>query len=284
MLFLFRLLSRMPLTWMQSLGSVLGWLVWALSPSYRRQFLGNARAAGLPWSAVRPAVAAAGQMVAELPWVWMRSHEEKILSRFDWEGAEHMEAGLQAGKGVIILSPHLGCWETGAQALTERFGPTYGPMVALFRPPRKAWFKPLVMASRERPFLSGAPTSLAGVRTLIRALRAGGYTAILPDQVPPEGQGVWAPFFGRDVYTMTLLPKLAQQTGACVLLTWCERKPGGRFCMHLTPLQAPSLSDPGGSLAQAAADMNRAVEGMVLSCPGQYLWGYARAKQPRQEG
>ncbi len=283
MLTLFRLLSRIPLTWMQVLGGALGWLVWALSPSYRRQFLANAQAAGLSWSDVRPAVTAAGCMVAELPWVWMRPHSSQVLSRMAWDGAEHMEAGLKAGKGVIVLSPHIGCWEIGAQALTERFGPTHGPMVALFRPPRKEWLKPVVMSSRQRPFLEAAPTSLAGVRTLIRALRAGGYTAILPDQVPPQGQGVWAPFFGRDVYTMTLLPKLAQQTGALILLTWCERLPRGQFCLHMAPLEEPSFQDPAATLEQMAAGMNRAVERMVLHAPGQYLWGYARAKQPREE-
>ena len=116
-----------------------------------------------------------------------------------WDGAEHFEAAMQAGKGVIIMSPHLGSWEIGAQAIAEKFGPRHGPMVVLFRPARKAWLEPLVANARTRPYLDSAPTSLAGVRALIRTLRQGGYTAILPDQVPPQGQGVWAPFFGRDV-------------------------------------------------------------------------------------
>ncbi len=284
MLTVFRLLSRMPLAWMQALGSVMGWVVWLLAPSYRRTFLANAKAAGLSWSQVRPAVKAGGQMAAELPWIWMRPHDQHVLDRVRWDGAEHMEAGLSAGQGVIILSPHLGCWEIAAQALSQRFGPTYGPMVAMYRPPRKDWLKPLVKMARERPpHLEGAPTTLAGVRHLIRSLRAGGYTLILPDQVPPKGQGVWAPFFGRDVYTMTLLPRLAQQTGAVVLLNFCERLPGGHFCMHLTPWESPSLRDAAAPMAQVAAEMNRAIERMVLASPGQYLWSYARAKQPREE-
>ena len=126
---------------------------------------------------------------------------------------------------------------------------------------------------------------MAGVRTLIRALRNGGYTAILPDQVPPLGQGVWAPFFGRDVYTMTLLAKLAQQTGAQVIMTWCERLPAGKgFCMHMRPFDAPEMKDSSVSPEAAAAAVNRGVERMVLDAPGQYLWGYARDKQPRAEG
>ncbi|BDU56587.1 lysophospholipid acyltransferase family protein [Limnohabitans sp. TEGF004] len=282
---IFHFLARLPLPLMQRLGAVLGWLVWWLSPGYRRNFKANVHAAGVAWRDARPAVAAIGAMVAELPWVWMRPHETKLDGLMKWDGAEHFEAAMQAGKGAIIMSPHLGSWEIGAQAIAEKFGPTYGPMVALFRPARKAWLEPLVANARTRPYLDSAPTSLAGVRTLIRALRNGGYTAILPDQVPPLGQGVWAPFFGRDVYTMTLLAKLAQQTGAQVIMTWCERLPAGQgFCMHMRPFDAPEMKDTNVSPEVAAAAVNRGVESMVLDAPGQYLWGYARDKQPRAEG
>lgn len=282
---LFHLLARVPLPLMQRLGSVLGWVVWGMSPTYRRHFKANVHAAGVTWREARPAVAATGAMVAELPWVWMRPHHDTSLARWiQWDGAEHLEAAMQAGQGVIIMSPHLGAWEIGAQAIAERFGPTYGPMVALFRPARKAWLEPLVANARTRPYLDAVPTSLAGVRTLMRVLRKGGYTAILPDQVPPLGQGVWAPFFGRDVYTMTLLSKLSQQTGARVLEAWCERLPPGQgFHVHLKPLQVPEMSDPAASPARAAAAMNRCIEAMVRNAPGQYLWGYARGKQPREE-
>ncbi len=282
---LFQLLARVPLPVMQRLGMCMGWLVWWSSPTYRRNFKANVSAAKLPWCDARPAVAAMGAMVAELPWVWMRPHTPPLGDLIRWDGAEHFEQAMQAGRGVIILSPHIGCWEIGAQAIAEKFGPRFGAMVALFRPARKAWLEPVVANARTRPYLDSAPTSLAGVRTLIRTLRAGGYTAILPDQVPPKGQGVWAPFFGRDVYTMTLLAKLAQQTGAQVMMTWCERLPAGEgFCMHMQPLNALELEDPKTSPEAAAAVVNRAVETMVLNAPGQYLWGYARDKQPRAEG
>jgi KDO2-lipid IV(A) lauroyltransferase len=282
---IFRFLARLPLPLMQRLGSVLGWLVWWLSPSYRRSFKANVQKAGVAWRDARPAVAAIGSMVAELPWVWMRPHSATLDGLVKWDGAEHFEAAMQAGKGVIIMSPHIGAWEIGAQAIAEKFGPAYGPMIALFRPARKAWLEPLVANARTRPYLDSAPTSLAGVRTLIRALRNGGYTAILPDQVPPLGQGVWAPFFGRDVYTMTLLAKLAQQTGAQVIMTWCERLPAGQgFCMHMRPFEASEMTDATVSPEMAAAAVNRGVERMVLEAPGQYMWGYARGKQPRREG
>jgi KDO2-lipid IV(A) lauroyltransferase len=150
---IFRVLARLPLRLMQAAGAALGWCVWALSPRYRRQMRENLQAAGLPLSVEREAIASAGRMVAELPWLWMRPHGQGVLDRVDWDGAEHFEAGMRAGRGVIITSPHLGCWEMGAQAFAERYGPQYGPLVAMFRPPRKAWLVPLVTHSRGRAWL-----------------------------------------------------------------------------------------------------------------------------------
>ena len=281
---LFQLLARVPLSWMQRLGALLGWLVWFASLRYRRTFIANVKASGLPFHLARPAIAAAGMVVSELPWVWMRSHTQTLNGLVKFDGAEHFEAAMRAGKGVIIMSPHIGSWEIGAQAIAEKFGPEFGDMVVLFRPARKAWLERLVANARTRPFLNSTPTTLSGVRTLMRTLRAGGYTAILPDQVPPMGQGVWAPFFGRDVYTMTLLAKLAQQTGAQVIQTWCERLPIGQgFCLHMRPMDVVEFKDATVSAEQAAYVVNRGVEDMVRNAPGQYLWAYDRDKQPRTE-
>jgi len=152
-------------------------------------------------------------MVAELPWSWHRQ-AQGVLHLIQWQGAHRIEAALDAGKGAIFLAPHIGCWEMIAQCVAERYGPTRGPLVALDRPARKAWLAPLIASSRDRPGLKAVPTSMSGVRKLDRVLREGGYTGILPDQVPPLGQGAWAPFFLRPAYTMTLLSRPSQQTGA----------------------------------------------------------------------
>ena len=282
---IFQLLAGLPLSWMQRVGACLGWIVWLVSPRYRHTFTSNVKASGIPSHLARPAIAAAGMVVSELPWVWMRPHTQTLNNLVQFDGAQYFEEAMRAGKGVIIMSPHIGSWEIGAQAIAEKFGPEFGNMVVLFRPARKPWLESLVANARTRPFLNSTPTTLSGVRTLMRTLRAGGYTAILPDQVPPMGQGVWAPFFGRDVYTMTLLAKLAQQTGAQVIQTWCERLPIGQgFCLHMRPMQAPELNDTSVSPEQAAIAVNRGVEDMIRHAPGQYLWSYDRDKQPRSEG
>lgn len=115
---------------------------------------------------------------------------------------------------------------------------------------------------------------------MIKALRRGEAVGLLPDQVPPEGLGVWSPVFGKPAYTMTLAARLALQTGATVLLVRCEREPMGRgFVMYAEPLPQPLDAD----LETAVRQVNEAMEHVIRQCPGQYLWGYGRYKQPRAE-
>ena len=131
-----------------------------------------------------------------------------------------------------------------------------------------------------RPGVQAVPTTLAGVRQMIKALRKGMAVGLLPDQVPPEGQGVWSPFFGRDAYTMTLAARLALQTGAAVIVARCERLSWGRgYALYLEELPVP-LSE---NLEAAVQQINEAMEHTIRQCPQQYLWGYARYKQPRRE-
>ena len=135
-------------------------------------------------------------------------------------------------------------------------------------------------ASRARPGLETAPTTLAGVRQMIKALRAGRSVGLLPDQVPPQGMGQWAPFFGRPAYTMTLAARLALQTGAKLILIWGERLPWGQgYRIHASELSTQDADDVEALVLQ----INQAMERLILSRPDQYLWGYARYKQPRQE-
>lgn len=284
MILLFRLLARVPLPWMHRLGAAFGWLVWWSAPDYRKRFRTNAEAAGFTPAQYRPAIGAAGAMAAELPWLWARPRGESVLPRIaSWEGIDAFQAAMDERKGMLLITPHVGSWELCGQAVAERFLPVYGPLTALYRPPRKAWMAELMKGSRDRAGLQTLPTSVAGVRGLIRTLRAGGYTGVLPDQVPPLGQGVWATFLGRPAYTMTLLPRLAQQTGAHVFLCLCERLRGGRYAIRFEPFDGTAMSDPKATPDVAAAAMNEGVERLIRRLPGQYVWDYARFKQPKRE-
>lgn len=283
-------LSRRSLRHLHAGGALLGWLAYLLSAHDRRRLHHNAALAGLAPQQRRASVAQAGQLVAELPRLWLRPADQKIEDPVHWHNPELMDACLQQGRGLLLLTPHLGCFEVAAQAYAERFG-SVQPITVLYRPARQPWLRELEETARARPNLHTAPANLAGVRLMMRALRRGQTLGVLPDQVPPDGMGVWAPFFGQNAYTMTLVPRLVQQTGAAVLLIWAERLPrGAGYAVHLSelpqPLPAapvkPSPEEDQAWLLACATAVNQAMESVILQLPTQYLWAYHRYKQPRQ--
>jgi Kdo2-lipid IVA lauroyltransferase/acyltransferase len=278
---LFRWLAYRPLWFLHALGAALGWLTYAASPSYRRRFNENARQAGVSRAAARPAIAAAGRMVAEAPLLWLRPADMPVGPALRWHGRELIEAALQSRRGLVLLTPHMGSFEVTAQAVAQEFAARFGPITVLFRPARQAALREVMDQSRARPGVATAPATLAGVRQMMRALRRGESVGLLPDQVPPEGMGVWVPFFGKPAYTMTLAARLVQQTGATPLLIWGERLPrGAGFAVHVSALDEPlPASDP--AQAESASVINRAMERLIRQCPQQYLWGYNRYKTPR---
>lgn len=273
--FLFRLFSRFPLWLLHGVGAGLGWVVFALSPTYRRRFFANAAQAGYRFADVRAAVGHAGRMVAELPRLWMGAAMPCSIV-----GADVVEQAWERGRGIIFLTPHLGCFEMSAQALAQRWGQERGPITVLYRPARQAWLAKVMETARTRPGMTSTPTTLSGVRQMIKALRRGESVGLLPDQVPPQDLGVWSPVFGRPAYTMTLAARLAQQTGAAVLLVRCERRPrGAGYTLFVEALGEPLSA----SLDDGVAQINRAMEHLIRQSPQQYLWGYARYKNPRKE-
>ncbi|WP_418317255.1 lysophospholipid acyltransferase family protein [Piscinibacter sakaiensis] len=277
MLKLFRWMSRWPLRWLHALGTALGWLAYGLSPTYRRRFAAHVEQVGIGKAAARSAVASAGRMVAELPRLWLGG-----AASVPWRcvGDELVRAALDNGKGLLLLTPHLGCFEITAQVYAINHGAEH-PITVMYRPARQAWLRDVMAGSRDRPGMTAVPAELSGVRQMMRALKRGDCVGLLPDQVPPEGMGVWAPFFGRDAYTMTLAARLAQQSGAVVLLTWGERLPDGAgYVVHYEPLPEALPADADAQ-AESAAVVNRAMQQLILRCPGQYLWGYHRYKAPR---
>ena len=274
MLTLFRVLSVLPLWLLHGLGWGLGWLTFLASPTYRQRFRTNAALAGLSAADVHAAVGHAGRQIAELPRLWFGASVP-----VQWEGDAILDEVHRNGKSLLLLTPHLGCFEITAQAYAERYHAARGDVTVLYRPARKRWLHALVEGARNRPGLVAVPTTLAGVRQLLKALKLRKTVGLLPDQVPPKGLGVWAPFFGRDAYTMTLSARLAQQTDAAVVLLWGERLPWGRgYVVHARELGVALAPDA----AESARQINASMERLIRECPGQYLWGYARYKKPKE--
>lgn len=270
LVFLFRLLSKLPLRTLHALGAALGWLVYLASPIYRRRLKGNLERAGYRQH-LRAAIAESGKSITELPFIWC-APPQRVLGTVTMDNWALVQAALDARQGVIFLTPHLGCFEVSAQATA-----VHTRLTVMYRPPRKAALKPLMEGARARGNLFLAPANLGGVRLLLKALKRNETVGVLPDQVPQQGEGVWAEFFGRPAYTMTLPTRLQQLSGAPIIVVYAERRPRGQgYLLHFVECGQLPAGDP----QQQARAINAAMEAVIARCPAQYLWSYQRYKIP----
>lgn len=277
--FALKLIAILPLPILHGLGVIVGWLIYHFDAKFSRRIRANLQKSKLATSAkeqqilIKQNVCETGKGMLETFAIWMKSERDILNWVKRCEGWQHVESALAAEKGIIFLTPHLGCYEIAARYYAAKH-----PLTVLYRPPRKNKFSALLglnalmAAGRARSQAKLAPTNLSGVRNLLKALKNGEAVGILPDQVPDLGDGVWATYFGEPAYSMTLVSKLVSATDACVLLTYGERLDWGRgFIIHIEPLTTQS----------APQDINNAIEHLVRRKPAQYLWSYQRFKQPK---
>jgi len=272
---LFNLAARLPLSVLHRLGSAVGWATYLLSGKYAarlRENLGYGLG-DIPDAAFREvlhaSIAEAGKSLAEMPWMWCRPLAEVTGSVRECHGWEHVEAARSKGQGIIFLTPHLGCFDVSALYTAEHM-----PLTVLYRPPKLIWLERVMRSGRERAQLRLARTDVGGVRLLYKALKRGETIGLLPDQVPGNGEGEWADFFGHPAYTMTLVARLAESSKAVVLMVAAERLPhGAGYSLRFAPLEfVPGLP--------VTRQINAALEAVVRACPAQYLWSYNRYKTP----
>jgi KDO2-lipid IV(A) lauroyltransferase len=271
MMGLLRLVARLPLPLLHAVGIAMGWIVYAFSPRFRRYHCGNLLQAGYAGAALRRrAVGETGKALLELPAIWLLPQAQSAALVREIIGWEFIERAMAEGRGLVLLTPHLGCWEVSAQYFSLRY-----PFTVLYSPPKLDSLDALMRAGRDRATMKSVPADLAGVRSLYRALQHGEAIGILPDQVPGGGEGKWTEFFGRAAYTMTLAMRMVRARHAPVLIAFAERLPrGAGYRIHVEPLPAAM---PGESPER---HMNRSLEALIRSCPEQYLWAYNRYKVP----
>jgi len=275
--FILKPLAWLPLGCLHAIGSILGRLVCRVSRGYAARLDENLRQSGLCASVEefgrvrRSAAAEAGKTALDLLAIWSSSPARVLGWMREVRNLHLVEEARQAGKGVLLLTPHLGCFEVAGFFFAQTF-----PITILYRPPRAKWLEPLMLAGRGRGQAQLATTDLKGVRRLLKALKAGEAVGLLPDQAPRFGEGVWAPFFGRPAFTMTLCSRLQRSTGCATFMVFAERLPGGEgFRLHIDPVPGRFSSE---------AELNAAVERVIRQCPEQYLWGYDRYKVPGGAG
>jgi len=280
MILLFKILARLPLPVLRLLGLILGWLMWAASPRYRKmssQFWALAAGSGrLSGSAdqlsalKRQSIGHAGLLATELPAIWCDPRRARQVQAVGLDAVLH---ALDAGHGAILLTPHLGAFELSPRAFA-----LHRPITVLYRPARQRLLRGLMEALRPAHNLLTAPADASGVRMLLRALRRSQAIGMLPDQVPAQGEGLWASFFGRPAYTMVLPIRLAQTTGAPIFWVMTVRTQSG-WTMTFEPW-TPEFSLQSAPVERAVAAMNQALESQIARAPEQYLWAYNRYKIP----
>jgi KDO2-lipid IV(A) lauroyltransferase len=271
-----RLVACLPLSWFHALGAALGHLAYLCSPRFSRRLDENLRASGVcanevDYRRLRSAnIAETGKQAVEFIPIWFRSEAHAAALVRACKGEQAVLNAYQRGRGVMLLTPHLGCFEVAAVYAAQRF-----PITVLYRPPHVRWLDHLIAAGRARGREKLAPADLKGVRSLFKALKNGEAVGVLPDQVPGRGEGVWVDFFGRPAYTMMLIGRLWETTRPAVFIATARRLAlGAGFDIEVQPLEG-DLSGAAG-----ARRMNAAIEAAVRACPEQYLWSYNRYKHP----
>lgn len=270
---LFKPLAYLPLRTIHFCGSILGQCTLMFSRKVKSLIYSNLSQSRLIHeNALLTKVVAinareSGKTLLESLALWQKPETsllEAVRTVHNWSAVND---ALALGKGIIFLTPHLGCFE-----ITSIYYGSKHPITVLYRPPKLKYLHILIEQGRQRTGVTLAEANASGVRKLMQALKRGEAIGILPDQIPAEGEGEWAPFFGKPAYTMTLASKLAEKSGASIIMAFGERLPNGQgYDIHLSKVD---------SIATTTL-LNQAIERQIAQCPSQYLWQYDRYKVRR---
>ncbi len=276
-----KLLRFLPLSLIHGLGVVLGVMNYLFNKDHREHSIRNLAQYGLTDRTANlkkllfKSMIESSKGALETFAIWLKPQAEILPWVREVFGWEAVEAALQSGQPIIFLTPHLGCFEITSLYYSSTLCGATHPITVLYRLPRQKWLLPLIAKGRARGGITLASADASGVKLLLQALKRGEAVGILPDQAPLSGEGEWAPFFGRQAYTMTLASKLAKKTGAQVLLAFGERLSFGRgYHIHIRSVNAGGIDSP--------ALLNAELEATIEQCPQQYLWMYDRYKVRNQ--
>jgi KDO2-lipid IV(A) lauroyltransferase len=208
----------------------------------------------------------------EMGKAWVVPVEKTLKLVVETEGYENYRKAVASDKGVILLAPHLSNWE-----VLGFYAGDGVPTSFMYQPPRIAALDRLLKEARSRSGIKMAPTNRKGVAEVLGALRQGEMVGILPDQVPGDESGIFSDFFGEPAFTMTLISKLVQRTGAKVICGFALRLPKGTgFRAVFFPADDDIYSS---DLDVSVRALNKAVEDAVKQAPAQYQWEYKRFRR-----
>lgn len=276
---LLRFFSWWSLSANHRLGAALGRLLWKLPSQPKRIAKINIKLA-FPYLSetqqqqlLKKSLIELGKTTTELGAIWFWPPAKTLQKIQGVSGESYIKDAFAQGQGVMVLSPHIGCWEVVGLYLAQNY-----PMTILYRPPNIPYLETFMTQVRQRAGATLVPTDLSGVKRLRQALRKNELIGILPDQDPGASGGVYAPFFNHPARTMILVSKLAAKSNCKVLTIVAERLADGHgYHLHITPAETEVASTDESTAATA---LNRSVEKCAKKFPSQYQWNYKRYKHP----
>lgn len=275
--FLLWICAWLPLPAARGLGRAAARVAWLLSPASRRITERNICLAFPQLDPheqrrlARESFSSTAQTACEMGRVWLRDirHVKGLVRQVSGEDA--VRAALASGRGVVVLAPHLGNWEVLGLHVAS-----LGRLVSLYEPPHMRELDALLRGARERSGARLVPTSARGLAALVRSVRNGQISGILPDQVPrATTAGLNVPFMNIPCFTGTLASKVIQRSGALAIFGFAQRVKGG-FHIRFLPAEEDIYA---ADLERSLAAVNRGVEACLRYCPEQYQWEYKRFRQ-----
>lgn len=274
----FSLAARLPFGLRRFIAGVLSQLIWIFNTDIRRTTEVNLRLCYPTLNdkdhqqLAKNSIYHTLLLAFEIPVVWSQTAEKSLTQIVSVEGKALLDEAQKQGKGIIVIAPHLGNWEYLGLYLGQYYQAT-----SLYSPPKKHWLEETTRKGREKTGANLQPANKKGVMAVLKALKNGGVTGILPDQLPgKDGGAAYVPFFGQITPTMTLIPSLLRRGNIIAVVGFAKRLDKDQFAISFRP--APeAIYDADENIATAA--MNAAVEEVVQLAPEQYQWEYKRFRR-----
>lgn len=207
--------------------------------------------------------------------VSMRMETEPFLDTMEVEGFEHVDAALERGKGVLIITGHIGNWERSGRLISLR---GY-PLSVVIRTANDPIVDQVVNSLRSGPGTQVIPRG-AAARPILTKLKANELVAILPDQNSDEA---FLPFFGQPAGTVLGPGVIHKRTGCAVIPLVCVRKGPMRYHMSFGPPLEPEHVEGGVAGEGMMRAINTFLEATIRQYPDQWLWFHDRWRSARRK-